>query len=112
MKGKFGNARDYCQSFAAKSERGNIHQVFGTYNFACRVFLHGKQGVFGSHANAVVRYANQRFSAVNGFNFNSRCAGVDRIFNEFFDAERQAVKMCPSLNLCHGVAVKHIDFAQ
>ncbi len=77
--------RDGRQGFAPKSERCDGQQVLYVAEFAGGVSLESEQRVVAQHAAAVVRDPDQMAAAGFDIDFELGCAGVQRIFDQFFD---------------------------
>lgn len=71
--------------FAAKSEGADSEEVVDAGEFAGGVAFEGAQGVFAAHTAAVVFDADELASAVFDGDVESGGAGVECVFDEFFD---------------------------
>jgi hypothetical protein len=77
------DAGDAGQGFAAKAQRRDARQVGVGGDFGGRVPLQGVEGVRAGHADAVIAHANQPPAAHLRFDFDARCARVNRVLDEF-----------------------------
>ena len=84
---RYGGDAGY--GFAAEPQRADGKDIFDGADLARRMADNALARVFGTHAAAVIGNAHIRLTAVGYFHFNSRRAGVDGVFHQFFDARRR-----------------------
>ena len=83
--GGFGDGGDARQRFAAKAEGGDVFEVVEVADFAGGVGSEGEGEVVGVDAAAVVAHADEFAAAVFDVDVDLRRAGVDGVFDNFFD---------------------------
>ena len=82
--GQPGNGGDGRQRLAAETEITDVEQI-GVRQLGRCMPLNRQFKIFPRHAFAVVGNRNQRLAAVHQRYFNRRRAGVNGVFNQFFD---------------------------
>ena len=80
-----GDAGDGGEGFAAEAEGGDGEEVVGGAELGGGVALEGEEGVVLDHAVAVVGDADEFAAAGFDLDADAGGAGVERVFEEFFD---------------------------
>ena len=68
----------------SESERFEFMEIVGGHEFARRMTFDCHEGIFGTHAAAVVFARNETNAAVFNFDSNNGCSGIERIVQKFF----------------------------
>ena len=82
---KLGDAGDARHGFTAKAHGEDVGEVFGFANLAGCMPLEGHQGVSLGHATTIVGNVYRGDAATANAYFDIASAGIDAVFDEFFD---------------------------
>ena len=83
--GGFGDGGNAGQSLAAKAEGGDVFEIVDVLDFAGGVGGEGENEIVGMDAAAVVADADEFAATVFDVDVNVGRAGVDGVFDDFFD---------------------------
>ena len=79
------DGRDRRQGLAAKAESGDGQQVFRVFHLRGGVALEGEHGVVAHHTASVIGDLDQLFAAGFDDDLDAGGAGVEGVFQQFFD---------------------------
>ena len=99
------------QRLAAKSQRRDVQQVAGVFDFRGGVALEGEHGIVAHHAAAVVGNLDQLLPARLDLNANTRGTGVQRVLQQFLYDRRRTLDHLAGSDLVGNSLGKNVNLA-
>ncbi|EEG24102.1 hypothetical protein EIKCOROL_01183 [Eikenella corrodens ATCC 23834] len=107
--GEAGHGGDAGQPFAAKTHAAHVFQILQRGDFAGGVAGEGEREVVGVDAAAVIGHADEADAAAGQLNLDAGGAGINTVFDDFFERGSGAFHHFAGGDLVHEVVGQGMD---